>query len=356
LVGLITLFIFPVCVNAQVATGCGDWTATEEDAPKLLPIENEYTLTPTFKWIAASGGTNYTVTLDDESTFADPTLQTSGDLTAEAANCAEDPEYDNEIVCSWTPTSDLPPTGGVYWKVSGTGECDDGTTFAFPEAAITSDPVTPKVATFSVEVATTGFIRPDDEVTVPVSMANPGFDATAVSFSVLYDSGKFDPPTGTVDDDLILDPDIGTDNVQLTNPTPGTVTVTITGSDTNPIPADIGRLLDLIFTVKENATPGDAEFTVTDMDVTVKSGDTEIDVPEATTGTAPVTVSPEAGDADGDGARTLKDVILFLDVAAGATEADLGPGVTVYSGADVDGIPGVGVPEAIFTMGVLLTN
>jgi hypothetical protein len=357
------LFIFPVCANAQVGTGCGDWTA---EAPTLLPIEDAFTLTPTFKWVGASGATSYTVTLDDENTFADPTLQTG---TATDADCAladhdDDPDTAEVNVCEWTPSTALPGTGDVYWKVGGEGECPEtGDLFTLTE--VTSDPdttVTPKVATLSV-TAPTDVIRSGDTIPVSVSMTNPGFDATAVSFSVLYDSGKFNPPAGTLDDDLLLDPDLATagfvqGDIVLDTATSGTVKVTLTGSDTKLVPADIGRLMDLVFTVKDNPTLGDAvpPFTVQNITVKAKPEDTEITVPSsasATSGTAVARVSPQVGDVNGDNVKDLKDAFIPLKVAA---NVDLGPGVTVYPGADANGDKKVGVADAIYVMDELLAK
>lgn len=331
--------IFPAGIQAE--DECGTWDVTP---PADLMAADGFDPSPEFTWTDVSGATTYTIEVAEDSGFA--TIAQTG--TLDATNCADD-------TCSWTPDNDL-DIGDFYWRVSGTGEClkdpENPTPFDIPASEAE---VSVMGVTASLTSRATDPIREGSPVPVDVSLANLGFEVVDVTFSVTYDTGKFDTPT---EEDIVLGltgftaGDI-TDFDATT--TPGTVTVTITGGDTKLIPENAGILATLNFTVKENPTLGDASppFTITIDDITAKMGDENVEIPgtAAQSGTqAAVTVSPQAGDADGIDGLTLKDVLIFLEVAAGATSVDLGPGVTVYAGADVNGDGVVGVPEAAFVM------
>lgn len=328
--------IFPAGIQAE--DECGSWDVT---APTDLMAADGFDLSPEFTWTGVSGATTYTVDVAEDSGFA--TIAQTG--TVDAATCADD-------TCSWTPDDDL-AIGDFYWRVSGTGEClkdpENPTTFDIP--ASDAGEVSVMGVTASLTSSATDPIRAGDNVPVAVSLANSGFEAVDVSFSVTYDPGKFDEPTK---EDIVLGASLAgftADDITF-EATAGTVTVTITGSDTKLIPENVGNLATLNFTVKDNPTLGAANpaFTVTIDDITAKVGDENVEVPgsAAQSGTqAAVTVSPEAGDADGMNGITLKDAVIFLQVAAAQSPT------VVYAGADVDGDGVVGVPEAISVMAEL---
>jgi hypothetical protein len=323
--------IFPAGIQAE--DECGTWDVT---APTDLEAADGFDPMPKFTWTNVSGATTYTIDVAEDSVFT--TIAQTG--TLDATTCTGD-------TCSWTPTADL-GIGDFYWRVSGKGTCNKDpekpTTFDIPESE--TGEVSVMGVTASLTSRATEPIRKGSPVPVDVSLENLGFEAVDVTFSVKYDTGKFDTPT---EEDIVLGlagftADDITDFDATT--TPGTVTVTITGSDTKLIPENAGTLATLNFTVKDDATPGPASpFTVTIDGITGK----DIEVPDtAAPGTpAAVTVSPEAGDADGDGKPTLKDAVIFLQVAAGQSPT------TVYAGADVDDDGVVGVPEAISVMAEL---
>jgi hypothetical protein len=327
--------IFPAGIQAE---DCGQWDAV---AATDLVAADGFDPRPEFAWTHASGATTYTIEVAEDNGFA--TIAQTG--TLDAATCTGD-------TCSWTPTADL-GIGDFYWRVSGTGEClkdpDNPTTFDIP--ASDAGEVSVMGVTASLTSSAADPIRAGDNVPVDVSLANLGFEAVDVSFSVKYDTGKFDTPTK---EDVVLGLTGFTadDITTFDTTTPGTVKVTIAGSDAKLIPENAGTLATLNFTVKDNPTLGAANpaFTVTIDDITAKVGDEDVEVPgtAAQSGTqAAVTVSPEAGDADGMNGITLKDAVIFLQVGAGQ------PTTTVYAGADVDGDGVVGVPEAISVMAEL---